>query len=101
MLPKFYANFNTLLTEGLSTYIQERDQKRKAGTAAFLTSVRDCSQKRLDNSRTMQRSYFAEKSIERPTSSNEQRRMSNKDVYVDNKYHSIDNIIKKPDPSGI
>ena len=41
MSSKFYANFNTLLTEGLRTYIQERDRKRKAGTAAFLASVRD------------------------------------------------------------
>lgn len=93
-----FSNLNTLLTEGLDWYIQERDRKSKTDTEAFLASIHSGSHARSDNSKTIQGSYFARGMLEQRRCSNQQQFVSSKQVYIDNKHHFINNIIKNTDP---
>lgn len=84
MSSRFNSNLNTLLTEGLDWYIQERDRKSKTGTEAFLASIHSGSHGRLDNSKTIQKPHFARGMLEQRRCSNTQRSMSSKHAYIDN-----------------
>ena len=70
MSSRFNSNLNTLLTEGLDWYIQERDSKNKTGTEAFLASIHSGSHGRSDNSKTIQKPHFAQGMLEQQRCSN-------------------------------
>ena len=98
MSSRFNSNLSTLLIEGLDWYIQERDRKSKTDTEVFLASIHSGSHGRSDNSETKQKSYFARGMPEQRRCCNQQQFMSSEHVYIDNKHHFIDKIIKKTDP---